>query len=32
MYRDASGTMNRRIAEAADKVIITFAGLPLVLK
>lgn len=32
MYRDASGTMNRRIAEAADKVIITFAGLPLALK
>lgn len=32
MYRDASGTMNRKVAGIADKVIITFAGLPLVLK
>ena len=32
LYRDASGAMNRKIAEKADKVVITFSGLPLVLK
>jgi adenosylcobinamide kinase / adenosylcobinamide-phosphate guanylyltransferase len=32
MYRDASGTMNRKIAGAARKVVITFTGIPLVLK
>jgi adenosylcobinamide kinase / adenosylcobinamide-phosphate guanylyltransferase len=32
MYRDASGTMNRKIAGTAQKVVITFAGIPMVLK
>ena len=32
LYRDASGTMNRKIAEKSDKVVINFAGLPMVLK
>ncbi len=32
MYRDASGTMNRKIAGVAQKVVITFAGIPVVLK
>lgn len=32
MYRDASGTMNRKIAGVAQKVVITFAGLLMVLK
>lgn len=31
-YRDASGFMNRRIGEKADKVVITFSGFPMVLK
>jgi adenosylcobinamide kinase/adenosylcobinamide-phosphate guanylyltransferase len=31
-YRDAAGAMNRKIAEKADKVVITFSGLPVVLK
>ncbi|NLA75573.1 MAG: bifunctional adenosylcobinamide kinase/adenosylcobinamide-phosphate guanylyltransferase [Deltaproteobacteria bacterium] len=32
MYRDASGHMNRRVAEVAEKVVITFAGIPVVIK
>jgi adenosylcobinamide kinase/adenosylcobinamide-phosphate guanylyltransferase len=32
MYRDASGTMNRKIAGVAQKVVFTFAGLPMVIK
>ena len=32
LYRDNAGTMNRKIAEKADKVVITFSGLPMVLK
>ena len=32
LYRDASGAMNRKIAEKADKVVITFSGMPMVLK
>ena len=32
LYRDAAGTMNRKIAEKANKVVITFSGLPIVLK
>ena len=32
LYRDASGAMNRKIAEMADKVVISFAGIPIVLK
>jgi adenosylcobinamide kinase / adenosylcobinamide-phosphate guanylyltransferase len=32
MYRDASGTMNRKIADAAQKVVITFTGIPVALK
>jgi adenosylcobinamide kinase / adenosylcobinamide-phosphate guanylyltransferase len=32
MYRDASGHMNRKIAKVAEKVVITFAGIPVVLK
>jgi len=32
VYRDAAGTMNRKIAGVVQKVIITFAGLPMVLK
>ena len=32
LYRDASGAMNRKIAEKSDKVVINFAGLPVVLK
>lgn len=32
LYRDAAGAMNRKIAEKADRVVITFAGLPLLLK
>lgn len=32
LYRDAAGTMNRKIAEKADRVVITFSGLPMVLK
>jgi adenosylcobinamide kinase/adenosylcobinamide-phosphate guanylyltransferase len=31
-YRDAAGYMNKRIGAIAKKVVITFAGLPLVLK
>ncbi|MGD9157866.1 MAG: bifunctional adenosylcobinamide kinase/adenosylcobinamide-phosphate guanylyltransferase [Desulfobacteraceae bacterium] len=31
-YRDAAGAMNRKIAEKADKVVITFSGMPMVLK
>lgn len=31
-YRDAAGYMNRKIAEKAGKVVVTFAGLPMVLK
>lgn len=32
LYRDAAGAMNRKIAEKADKVVIIFSGLPMVLK
>ena len=32
LYRDAAGAMNRRIADKAEKVVITFSGLPMVLK
>lgn len=32
LYRDAAGIMNRKIAEKADKVVITFSGMPMVLK
>lgn len=32
LYRDAAGAMNRKIAEMADRVVITFSGLPMVLK
>lgn len=32
LYRDASGAMNRKVADKADKVVISFAGLPVVLK
>ena len=32
LYRDAAGAMNRKIAEKANKVVITFSGLPVVLK
>lgn len=32
LYRDAAGAMNRRIAEKADKVVVSFSGLPMVLK
>ncbi len=32
LFRDAAGTMNRKIAEKAEKVVITFSGLPMVLK
>lgn len=32
LYRDAAGTMNKKIAEKADRVVITFSGLPMVLK
>jgi adenosyl cobinamide kinase/adenosyl cobinamide phosphate guanylyltransferase len=31
-YRDTAGAMNKRIAERADKVVITFSGMPMVLK
>lgn len=32
MYRDASGTMNRKVAGVSQKVVLTFAGLPMVIK
>lgn len=32
LYRDASGAMNKKIAEKSYKVVINFAGLPVVLK
>ncbi len=32
LYRDAAGAMNRKIAGKADKVVVTFSGLPMVLK
>ncbi len=32
MYRDTLGSMNRRVAEVAEKVVVLIAGLPLVLK
>jgi adenosylcobinamide kinase/adenosylcobinamide-phosphate guanylyltransferase len=32
LYRDASGAMNRKVADKANKVIISFAGCPVVLK
>lgn len=32
MFREAQGTLNRRIAGAADRVVFIAAGLPLVLK
>ena len=31
-YRDVEGFLNQRIASVAKKVLITFAGLPMVLK
>jgi adenosylcobinamide kinase/adenosylcobinamide-phosphate guanylyltransferase len=31
-FRDAAGYMNRRIGKGAKKVIIIFAGIPLILK
>lgn len=32
LYRDAAGTLNRKMAAAVERVVITFSGLPLVLK
>lgn len=31
-FRDEAGRLNRRLAEAADRVVVMFAGLPLTLK
>ncbi len=32
LYRDAAGTLNRKMAAKADRAVITFSGLPSVLK
>ena len=32
LYRDAAGALNRKMAEKAAKVVITFSGLPMILK
>ena len=32
LYRDSAGAMNSKIAEKAEKVVITFSGLPMILK